>query len=222
MIGQRGFLYSVTGTLVTGLLAGAGILAGPGAAQAQQGVFMRDALSNIGLIEPEKPAITYRERAPLVMPPKFDGKALPPPRKAEASPQWPKDPEIAQRERERVEARKPIVRGAQGRMDDNNMTLSIDEMRGGRRADAQVRTEPGRPEGETADRNSFWSNPFGLRSDAVVEPSLVEPDRDVLTDPPTGYRKPPRKVAKSNGDPVNNPSREREEADPGAYIRNRN
>ncbi|KQO55854.1 hypothetical protein ASF22_10830 [Methylobacterium sp. Leaf87] len=215
MIGQRGFLYSVTGILV-------GFSASVGGAQAQQGVFMRDALSNIGLIEPEKPAITYRERAPLVMPPKLDGKALPQPRKAEASPQWPKDPEIAQRERERVEARKPIVRGAQGRTDDNNMTLSIDEMRGGRRADAQVRTETGRPEGETADRNSFWSNPFGLRSDAVAEPSLAEPDRDVLTDPPTGYRKPPRKVAKTNGDPVNNPSREREEADPGAYIRSRN
>ncbi|GJD29184.1 hypothetical protein PMNALOAF_0416 [Methylobacterium adhaesivum] len=214
MITRPGFLSSVTG-----LLAGAIVLAG--SAQAQQGVFMRDALSNIGLIEPEKPAITYRERAPLVMPPKLDGKALPAPRQATASPQWPKDPEIAQRERERIEARKPIVRGAQGRTDDNNMTLSIDEMRAGRRADAQVRTEPGRPEGETADRNSFWSNPFGLRSEEASEPSLVEPDRDVLTDPPTGYRKPPRKVAKSSGEPINNPSREREEADPGAYIRSR-
>jgi hypothetical protein len=216
MIGQRGFFSSVTC-----LLAGAAALAGSGAAQAQQGVFMRDALSNIGLIEPEKPAITYRERAPLVMPPKLDGKALPPPRQAASSPQWPKDPEVVQRERERAEARKPIVRGAQGRMDDNNMTLSIDEMRGGRRADAQVRTEPGRPESETADRNSFWANPFGLRSAEVSEPALVEPDRDVLTDPPTGYRKPPRKVAKTSGEPINNPSREREEADPGTYIRNR-
>ena len=215
MIAQRGFLSSVTG-----FLAGAVVLAG--SAQAQQGVFMRDALSGIGLIEPEKPAITYRERAPLVMPPKLDGKALPTPRKAESSPQWPKDPEVVQRERERADARKPIVRGAQGRMDDNNMTLSIDEMRAGRRADAQVRTEPGRPEGETEDRNSFWANPFGLRSAEASEPSQVEPDRDVLTDPPTGYRKPPRKVAKTNGDPINNPSREREESDPGAYFRARN
>ncbi|MCJ2045863.1 hypothetical protein MKK58_15175 [Methylobacterium sp. J-078] len=208
MIGHRGLL------VVAGVLSAA-------SAQAQQGVFMRDALSNIGLIEPEKPAINYRERAPLVMPPKLDGRALPPPRQPEASAQWPKDPEIVQREREREEARKPIVRGAQGRMSDNNMTLSIDEMRGGRRAGAQGRTENGRPEGENDDRNSFWANPFGLRSAEVAEPSAVEPDRDVLTDPPTGYRKPPRKVAKSNGDPVNNPSREREEADPGAYLRAR-
>ncbi|KQP38439.1 hypothetical protein ASF49_05430 [Methylobacterium sp. Leaf104] len=209
MIGHRGLLMVVAGVLTAG------------SAQAQQGVFMRDALSNIGLIEPEKPAITYRERAPLVMPPKLDGKSLPPPRQPEASAQWPKDPEIVQREREREEARKPIVRGAQGRMNDNNMTLSIDEMRGGRRAGAQTRTEPGRPEGENDDRNSFWANPFGLRAAEVAEPSAVEPDRDVLTDPPTGYRKPPRKVAKTNGDPVNNPYREREESDPAAYMRAR-
>lgn len=208
MIGHRGLL------VVMGVLCAGG-------AQAQQGVFMRDALSNIGLIEPEKPAITYRERAPLVMPPKLDGRALPPPRQPEASAQWPKDPEVVQRQREREEARKPISRGAQGRVDDNNMTLSIDEMRGGRRAGAQARTENGRPEGENDDRNSFWSNPFGLRSAEVTEPSAVEPDRDVLTDPPTGYRKPPRAVAKSNGDPVNNPYREREESDPGAYLRAR-
>ena len=208
MIGHRGLL------VVVGVLSAA-------SAQAQQGVFMRDALSNIGLIEPEKPAINYRERAPLVMPPKLDGRALPPPRQPEASAQWPKDPEIVQREREREEARKPIARGTQGRMNDNNMTLSIDEMRAGRRAGAQARTENGRPEGENDDRNSFWSNPFGLRSAEVAEPSAVEPDRDVLTDPPTGYRKAPRKIAKSNGDPVNNPSREREESDPGAYLRAR-
>ena len=208
MIGHRGLL------VVAGVLSAA-------SAQAQQGVFMRDALSNIGLIEPEKPAINYRERAPLVMPPKLDGRALPPPRQPEASAQWPKDPEIVQREREREEARKPIARGTQGRMNDNNMTLSIDEMRAGRRAGAQARTENGRPEGENDDRNSFWSNPFGLRSAEVAEPSAVEPDRDVLTDPPTGYRKAPRKIAKSNGDPVNNPSREREESDPGAYLRAR-
>jgi hypothetical protein len=70
-----------------GLLVVAGILTA-GSAQAQQGVFMRDTLSSIGLIEPEKPAITYRERAPLVMPPKLDGKSLPPPRQPEASAQW--------------------------------------------------------------------------------------------------------------------------------------
>jgi hypothetical protein len=35
-------------------------------AHAQEGVAMKNALSSIGLIEPERPTITYRERAPLV------------------------------------------------------------------------------------------------------------------------------------------------------------
>ncbi|CAA2138039.1 hypothetical protein [Methylobacterium bullatum] len=209
MIGHRGFILGFTG-----LLAASG-------AQAQQGVFMRDTLSSIGLIEPEKPAITYRERAPLVMPPKLDGKALPPPRAATATPQWPKDPEIVQRDRELADAKKPISRGAQGRMSDNNMTLSLDEMRGGRRADASVRTEPGRPESDGAS-SSIWSpfDIFGKREDKA-QPILAEPDRDTLTDPPNGYRKAPKAVARNNSDPINNPSREREEADPGAYIRGR-
>lgn len=209
MIGHREFLLAVAGLLTAG------------SAQAQQGVFMRDALSTIGLVEPERPSISYRERAPLVMPPKLDGKALPTPRGAEASPQWPKDPEIVQRERAAVEARKPVNRGAQGRMNDNNETLSIDEMRAGRRAGAQIPTEPVVRPGDS-NRDSFWVNPFdlmmGSREDKS-EPSLAEPERDLLTQPPTGYRKAPTKVARTNGDPINNPSRDREEADPGTYIR---
>ena len=56
-------------------------------------------------------------------------------------------------------------------------------------------------------------------TDDRAEPSAVEPARDSLTEPPTGYRKPPRKVVRSNSDPINNASREREEADPGTYLR---
>jgi hypothetical protein len=215
MIGHRAFLVAFGGIAL-------GAVVSPDAPRAEQGVFMRDALSRIGLIEPERPSITYRERAPLVMPPKLDAKALPPPRSPEASPQWPKDPEIAQRERAAVEARKPIVRGAQGRMNDNNMTLSIDEMRAGRRAGAEIPDGPVIRPGDT--RESNWLNPFEMLRGATApdktEPTIEEPQRDALTQPPTGYRKAPRKVAKTNGEPVYNPSREREEADPGAYIRN--
>lgn len=211
MAGHRRFLLSI------GLIG----LSLPAPAKAEQGVFLRDALTNMGLVEAERPPITYRERAPLVMPPKLDAKAvaLPPPRSVEASPQWPKDPEIVQRERAAVEARKPIVRGAQGRMDDNNMTLSIDEMRAGRRAGAQIPTENTYKPGDNKD--SFWSNPFSFMTGGPekTEPVDVAPTRDVLTQPPTDYRRPPSKIARSNGDPINNPSREREEADPGAYIR---
>lgn len=212
MIGHRDF------RLALGALALAGLLSS-GAARAEQGEFMRDALSNLGLVERERPSITYRERAPLVMPPKLDAKALPTPRDAAVSPQWPREPEVIQRERAAAEARKPIVRGAQGRMDDNNMTLSIDEMRAGRRAGAQIPTEGQRKVEDGSRGDSFWSNPFGLTGAEKTEPTEVEPQRDVLTQPPSAYRKAPAKIARTNGDPINNPSREREEADPGAYVR---
>ena len=212
MAGHRRFLLSVS---LIGLA-----LSAP--ATAQEGVFLRDALTNMGLVEAERPPITYRERAPLVMPPKLDAKTLPTPRSPEASPQWPKDPEVVQRERAAVEARKPIVRGAQGRMDDNNMTLSIDEMRAGRRAGAEIPDGPVIRPGDT--RESNWLNPFEMLRGATApeksEPTIAEPQRDLLTQPPTGYRKAPKKIAKSNGEPVYNPSRDREESDPGAYIRN--
>ncbi|WP_407528693.1 hypothetical protein [Methylobacterium oryzisoli] len=197
-------------------------------AQAEEGVFMKNTLSNIGLIEPERPTITYRERAPLVLPPKAGNAALPPPvpRSAvrEATPQWPTDPEVAARAKQVKEARKPITRGEQGRMNDNNMTLSIHEMRAGRREGAGVPTEPTYKPGDNV-RESTWLNPLqllqGRKDDTPV--SDVEPSRDVLTDPPTGYRAPPNgRLARAPEGPRQSISeKEREEADPRAYLRSR-
>lgn len=206
-----------------GLAVGVGIGAGTiaGGARAAEGEFMRDAMSKLGLIEPERPTITYRERAPLAMPPKLDGRALPPPQGAEAGPQWPKDPEITQRERAAADAKKPIVRGAQGRMNDNNETLSVYEMQAGRRrAGADGLDEPGSKRGDNV-RESTWLNPLELLKGTVdkTEPSLIEPSRDVLTDPPTGYRKSPTKVARPTGEPVGGPISDNAEADPRAYQR---
>ena len=199
----------------------AGTLAATTAGAQESGSVMRDTLSTLGLVERDQAPIDYRERAPLVMPPKIDVKALPAPRAKVANPAWPKEPEIVAREREQAERRTPRGNQVQGRYDDNNATLSPDEIRGGRRADAQIpRSNEYKPGDNT--RDSFWINPFDLMknpTDDRAEPSQVEPTRDSLTEPPTGYRKPPRKVARTTGEPVNNASREREEADPGTYLR---
>ena len=233
MIGRRGFSYGL-GLVSFGVLA-------LSAAQAAEGEFLRDAMSGIGLIEPERPTITYNERAPLVMPPALGGKAgkptgkrvknapqpdeamslsLPPPQTRQADPQWPKDPEIVQRERAAIEAKRPIVTGAQGRTSDNNMTLSPYEMQAGRRAGAGLNTEragtPGDARGEAS-----WLNPLqlfsGRKDDA--EPSAIEPEREVLSDPPMGYRKAPVKIEKAQGLPVGNSISGNEEADPRTYMR---
>ena len=195
-----------------------------GAAQAQErGEFMRDALSGIGLLEKRQDPIDYHERPPLVMPPKLDGKALPPPRPRSTSAAWPKDPEIAERERAAAERRVPKGGQAQGRYDDNNATLSIDEMRSGRRAGASLTTEAQDKPGDGGQRDS-WLSPLELFSgkSASAEPSDVEPTRDTLVQPPTGYRQSPRKLGVApSSEPINNASREREESDPGVYLRQR-
>ncbi|MFD0938145.1 hypothetical protein ACFQ12_23550, partial [Methylobacterium trifolii] len=69
----------------------AGLLATASAQAQERGEFLRDGLSTLGLLEKQQDPIEYRERAPLVMPPKLDGKNLPAPRPRAASPQWPKE-----------------------------------------------------------------------------------------------------------------------------------
>lgn len=212
MIGYRGRLLIPAGVA----------LCLSGAAQAQErGELMQNALSGLGLLEKPQAPIEYRERAPLVMPPKLDGNRLPAPRASAASPQWPKEPEVAARERAAAERKLPKGNQVQGRYEDNNATLSIDEMRAGRRADANVTRDAERKPGDNS-RDDWWVNPLDLMrgvSTEKSEPSQIEPSRDVLTDPPKGYRQAPKKVARGSTDPVNNPSREREEADPGVYQR---
>jgi hypothetical protein len=208
--------------LLSAVLALAPLCAGGARAQ-ERGEFMRDALSGLGLLEKRQDPIDYHERPPLVMPPKLDGKALPQPRARSTSTAWPKDPEIVERERAAVERRNPRGAQAQGRYDDNNATLSVDEMRSGRRAGASLTTEAQRKPGDN-NRDDSLLSPFDLLKgkSANAEPSDVEPTRDTLTDPPTGYRQSPKQLARPpSRDPINNASREHEEADPGAYLRQR-
>jgi hypothetical protein len=193
-----------------------------GAAQAQQGELMRDALSNIGLLEKQQAPIDYHERAPLVMPPKLDGKALPAPRARTKSAAWPKDPEVVTADREREAEERRVARGnqVQGRYNDNNATASVDEIRSGRRAGANVTTTAEDKPGDGA-RRSSWLDPLELfkgKSDEA-EASPVEPARESLTEPPMGYRQAPKKVVNTTNEPIRNANAEREESDPGAYLR---
>lgn len=196
-------------------------LVAAGAAQAQQsGELMREALSGIGLLEKPQAPIDYHERPPLVMPPKLDGNALPPPRARPKSAAWPKDPEIVTREREAEERRVPKGNQVLGRYNDNNVTLSVDDMRKGRRAGASLTTEAEDKPGDNA-RRSSWLDPLELFKGKSEDKQAadVEPTRESLVEPPTGYRMAPKKLVHTSGEPVKNASAEREEADPGAYFR---
>ena len=72
-------------------------------------------------------------------------------------------------------------------------------MRAGRRADANVTTEAERKPGDN-NRDDSLRQPRSTcsrASSANAEPSDVEPTRDMLTDPPTGYRQPPEEARRA-------------------------
>ena len=131
--------------------------------------------------------------------------------------------DIGQRLSNRGVATHFLTRGYGGRMSDNNATLPIQEMRAGRREGAGLETTPTYKPGDN-NKDSFWVNPLQLLAGKKDEdPNLpdVEPSRDSLTEPPTGYRKPPNgKLARTDRGP-NGMKSDREEADPGAYLRSR-
>jgi hypothetical protein len=171
-------------------LAGAcgSTLGGP--ALAEEGVAFKNMMGSIGLIPPEKDPIHYRERAPLVLPPKS---ALPSPRESFASsnPQWPNDPDVAAKRSRAELERSPVTWSETRRMSDNNPRLSPDELRRGRSASSPAPV-PGMHRGDNA-RDVLMLNPdqLGPKSASDLDEKLVngEPVRKVLTDPPTGMRR---------------------------------
>lgn len=183
-----------------GILATA-LVAGPSGALAQQqadttGVFMKDVLSSLGIIEGDAPQIDYRERAPLVLPPGGGG-TLPAPRSGAASaaaqPNWPKDPDVAARRRafEAANAPAPIDRDKE-----SARPLRPDEIRAGRRAGAGL---VGEPSADTCHGDACSARPLdprqlrgtaASRERAPVIQHGKEPERAALTQPPSGYRMP--------------------------------
>ncbi len=108
-------------------------------------------MSGIGAKSMEKPGIEYRERSPLVVPPKLD---LPPPAtQAKNAPNWPKDPE----EKRRKEAIASAQEGDQG----------DGELAGGPTADA--RRDEGR-RGRRSPPHQQRSDPAGHQRQPVAQP----------------------------------------------------
>lgn len=151
---------------------------------------MRDLLGSIGIIEKSKPPITYRERAPLVLPPRSD---LPPPVEpgdvARANAQWPNDPDIAARRARAAAERTPETETETRRMNGPNSRLTVQELRAGTRADAPA---PNGPVNGPKERD--WVHPDVLRAQSHPLPDEAEtpggePERRALVQPPPGYRR---------------------------------
>ncbi|MDX7952532.1 hypothetical protein P7D22_15285 [Lichenihabitans sp. Uapishka_5] len=153
------------------------------------------------------PEIDYRERAPLVLPPRMD---LPRPSAEIAHPaSWPTDPDVTRRNRAAADGRAPMANILGNTRD----TLNKDEMMSGRssgepeavrarncgqdgnnRACLMMTPEQLQAESDHYER----SNPDTKRD--KVEAG-VEPDRVYLTQPPKGYLKTSKTVKLTNDGP---------------------
>lgn len=159
------------------------------------GNFLRNVLSSVGLKRSDtRPDINYRERSPLVVPPKLD---LPPPEASGAAndARWPKDPDVNRR-REAAAARKREVFDS---ANDDSRLMTPAEMARGRVAGANAKAPPrgNKDVDETvlpASEMTRGSRKSGIFSIFSSEPESAtfagEPPRGSLTDPPVGYRTP--------------------------------
>jgi hypothetical protein len=152
-------------------------------------------LGNWGLLQiPSDDPIDYRERSPLVVPPSSE---LPVPYSAQdiaaAVPDWPTDPEITARRKQREEARRPVDRNRDAFY--SGRLLTADELRQGARQTARPTTpaptiEPEKTAGRERPTRS-WSL-WGLfkYEDEAPTQFTGEPPRASLTEPPPGYLTP--------------------------------
>jgi hypothetical protein len=186
-------------------------------AEAQEGELVKSLLSNLGVVPQDKDPIDYRERPPLVLPPRMELRQPMAPGAEARNPQWPNDPDVAERRRRAAEAGTPPTETDLYRTNGQGNRLSIYEMRAGRRAGAGVPSAPVAPKST----NDNWVNPDVLRAQEREGRSAQVADGDEatrrsLTDPPSTYRR------SATGQPIKGsfavPERV-DEADPKVFHR---
>ena len=159
-------------------------------------------MAGIGGTNMENKGIEYRERSPLVVPPKID---LPPPASASAdvkAPNWPKDPDEARRKAAIAARKKDNKDPVEARR-----ILTPSELNKGKvAASTRTNNDPVQP-GATNNpmlspsqlgfTGSFGDLFGGNKSETA--PFKGEPTRDSLTQPPTGYQTPSPNFAYGTG-----------------------
>jgi hypothetical protein len=159
-------------------------------------------MSGLGATNMENRGIEYRERSPLVVPPKLD---LPPPASAAQvdAPNWPKDPDV-QRRKEAIAARKKEKKDHR----EYARPLTPAELAVGKvTAPARTNNDPIQP--GTSQNNPLLSPSqlgytgglMGMFGGNKTETATFtgEPTRDSLTQPPVGYQTPSPNFAYGTG-----------------------
>jgi hypothetical protein len=198
------------GVRLAAIAAGIAVVLSSGVARAQddddnstfEERIIHNLMSGIGGTNMENKGIEYRERSPLVIPPKIE---QPPPGSAAAEiqdPNWPKDPDL-QRHRAAVAAkkeRKPLPWEA------GQSILPSKLSPGGSGTSQRASNERPTPAGEVnpslnPSQLGFvgkLTNLFGGNKPQTA-PFTGEPEREKLTQPPVGYQTPSSNFAYGTG-----------------------
>jgi hypothetical protein len=164
---------------------------------------IKQIMTGLGGTNMENTGIEYRERSPLVIPPRSD---LPPPAAAAEvpAPNWPKDPDVKKR-KEAKEARKKDNKDPR----EASRVLTPSELAAGKTAPGGGSAGPDLPgnPGATAILSPSqlgWEGGLkGMFGGSKTEsaPFTGEPTRDTLTMPPPGYQTPSPNYAYGTGGP---------------------
>jgi hypothetical protein len=160
---------------------------------------MRGIMDGLGLKRDGEPGISYRERAPLVIP---SGRELPPPEQSDAAsnnPAWPKDPDV---ERRKADTAMEKNRNISDEREREQNPLRPDQLTPGARG--KKRQQAARDDGYQAPASGFGSQlmpselgykgnlydaMFGKKKEEQAK-FTGEPPRTSLTEPPAGYQTP--------------------------------
>jgi len=150
-------------------------------------------MKGLGATDGTDAGIEYRERSPLVVPPRID---LPPPQQTSATPapNWPKDPDVEE-SKARAAARQSTRQAAEW---EEGRPLSQEELAKGRTSNATpVRNVPVRREGdrlsagELGYKGDLFSNLIKGKGNGTETATFKgEPPRTSLIAPPVGYQTP--------------------------------
>src|SRR4051812_18987678 len=154
---------------------------------------IKQIMTGLGGTNMENTGIEYRERSPLVVPPKIE---LPPPASAAAEaplPNWPKDPDVKRRKEAR-ELRKKDNKDPR----EASRVLTPSELAAGKAAPGRPSAGPDLPGNPGANailspsQLGYEGGLSGLFGGSKTEsaPFKGEPTRDSLTMPPPGYQTP--------------------------------
>jgi len=177
------------------LLSGIAVAAFSVPAQAQDGRYMRNMMTTFGLLPEEKDQIEYRERPTLVVPKETD-KLRPPadPKAKTANSQWPVDPDVQEREREKARKQMPAIFATSSAPSEGGR-MKVDDLAAGRAAKGSKMGEGAIPRN---DKDGVVASIQEMTQDKREMPSYppgTEPPRRYLTDPPTGLRIPSSQAA---------------------------